>query len=209
MSQYQTRFAALLFLALMGAGSVLAQGRLLTADDFLEMLENKGAVPNDPRSPVGPAQDSLLRDRSIVEDAGGRAGRGESLGSEERGKLADILHRPGYASVDLEVYFDFNSAAIMGQSARILLPLAEALRNDRLSSSTFMIAGHTHGKGSADYNQRLSERRAQAIRQFLLSASALSPTKLIPVGYGMEELKNRRDPLAAENRRVQIVNLTR
>ena len=83
------------------------------------------------------------------------------------------------------------------------------MRDGRLAGSTFLVAGHTDAKGSSEYNLSLSERRAQAIRQFLATGFEVSSSKLIAIGYGMEELKNRRDPYAGENRRVQIVNLTR
>ena len=57
------------------------------------------------------------------------------------------------------------------------------------------------------YNQDLSERRADAVKRFLSEKFGIEATKLISVGYGKNRLKNSSDPYAAENRRVQIVNL--
>jgi outer membrane protein OmpA-like peptidoglycan-associated protein len=138
-----------------------------------------------------------------------KGGEGFSVSKGERDKLAEAVRRAGYASADLTVYFDFNSTTITPQAARTLVPLGEALSDPRLAGSTFLIAGHTDAKGSSGYNQQLSEKRSKEIRNFLMTAFNLSGAKLIPIGYGMEQLKNPADPYAAENRRVQIINLTK
>jgi outer membrane protein OmpA-like peptidoglycan-associated protein len=62
-------------------------------------------------------------------------------------------------------------------------------------------------KGDDSYNQRLSQRRAEAVKRFLVRKFKISPKDLVTVGYGKDQLKNKDDPFAAENRRVQIVNL--
>jgi len=88
-----------------------------------------------------------------------------------------------------------------------LIKLGQALASDQLKTSSFLIAGHTDIKGAADYNQRLSDARAGAVKAFLASNFQISPQQLISVGYGKEDLKNPGDPEAGENRRVTIVNL--
>jgi outer membrane protein OmpA-like peptidoglycan-associated protein len=55
--------------------------------------------------------------------------------------------------------------------------------------------------------QRLSERRAQSIKAYLVDNFALSAANLRTVGYGKSHLKNASDPFAAENRRVEVVNM--
>jgi outer membrane protein OmpA-like peptidoglycan-associated protein len=52
----------------------------------------------------------------------------------------------------------------------------------------------------------LSERRAAAVKRFLVEKFNLSDQNLVAAGYGEEKLKNSEDPFAAENRRVQIAN---
>jgi hypothetical protein len=65
-----------------------------------------------------------------------------------------------------------------------------------------------HGCGpEATANQSLSERRAEAIKIFLAEQFKLSPDQLLAIGFGKSQLKNTTDPFAAENRRVQIVNI--
>ena len=73
-------------------------------------------------------------------------------------------------------------------------------------ASSFAVEGHTDAKGKADYNQDLSARRALAVQTYLIGQS-VAPDRLQAEGKGASELANPNDPLAAENRRVRIVNL--
>ena len=72
---------------------------------------------------------------------------------------------------------------------------------------TLQIEGYTDSVGSDEVNQQLSERRAEAVKAFLAEQFQLSPDQMLAVGFGRSELKNAADPVAAENRRVQIVNI--
>jgi flagellar motor protein MotB len=54
----------------------------------------------------------------------------------------------------------------------------------------------------------LSRRRAEAVKQFLVRTCQLDSNQLSVVGFGSEQLKNKIDPFADENRRVQIVNVS-
>ncbi len=112
-------------------------------------------------------------------------------------------------SVDLEVFFDYKAAQITPQAASVLTTLGRALVDARLAGNAFLIAGHTDAKGSDDYNLALSERRAEAVRQFLIDNFKIAPDKLVAKGFGRQHLKNPKLPLAGENRRVQIVNLSK
>jgi outer membrane protein OmpA-like peptidoglycan-associated protein len=111
-------------------------------------------------------------------------------------------------SVDLEVNFEYDSAVIGAQAADILVKLGVALRDPRLKGSLVLLAGHTDAKGSDVYNKDLSDRRADTVKQFLVTKFSLPPENLITVGYGKERLKNTADPYSAVNRRVQVVNMS-
>ncbi|HJZ42606.1 MAG TPA: OmpA family protein [Hyphomicrobiaceae bacterium] len=119
---------------------------------------------------------------------------------------AEKKQRP---SVDLEVFFDYDAARITPQAASVLSTLGRALVDARLADDAFLIAGHTDAKGGDDYNLALSERRAEAVRQFLIDNFKIEPGKLVAKGFGRQRLKNPKLPLAGENRRVQIVNLSK
>jgi outer membrane protein OmpA-like peptidoglycan-associated protein len=110
-------------------------------------------------------------------------------------------------AIDLEVYFDFNSAAITTQAEPQLRELGAALSDARLKGATISINGHTDGVGGDAFNKKLSERRAVMIKGYLVDNFQLSPANLRTVGFGKSRPKNKIDPNAPENRRVEVVNL--
>ena len=82
------------------------------------------------------------------------------------------------------------------------------MRSAQLEKSVIVISGHTDAKGGDDYNQKLSERRAEAVKTYLVEKMKISPDNLTTAGYGKRNLKNKAEPFAAENRRVEIVNMS-
>jgi outer membrane protein OmpA-like peptidoglycan-associated protein len=85
--------------------------------------------------------------------------------------------------------------------------LGQALTSSDLSGSVVLLGGHTDAKGGDDYNQKLSERRAETVKRFLMEKYRIPALNLVTAGYGKNGLKNPAAPLAAENRRVEIVNM--
>jgi outer membrane protein OmpA-like peptidoglycan-associated protein len=69
------------------------------------------------------------------------------------------------------------------------------------------VVGHTDGKGSREYNLKLSQQRADAIRWALLNPFGIEPRRIEAIGLGEEQLLNRANPEAAQNRRVQLINI--
>lgn len=108
---------------------------------------------------------------------------------------------------DLRVTFPFDSAEITPAARRNLDVLGEALTDGRLSADSFEIAGHTDGVGDENYNASLSERRAQAVVEYLQEKFAIPGERLLGRGYGKTYLLNPDDPSDPENRRVEILNL--
>ena len=129
------------------------------------------------------------------------------LSANDRSALGGIVTRSILPALDLEVNFAFNSDKLEPQSVLILARLGSALSSDKLEASSFILAGHTDAVGSKDYNQRLSESRAATVKNFLIQNFKIDAQKLIVVGYGQEMPKNRQNPFADENRRVQVLNL--
>ena len=119
---------------------------------------------------------------------------------------ADAATPPSRPSLSLLIQFDFNSARVKPESQQALSNLAQALQSKELADSKFAVEGHTDAKGRADYNLKLSQQRADAVRAFLAS-NGVADARLVALGKGSGELANPADPLAAENRRVRIVNL--
>ena len=109
-------------------------------------------------------------------------------------------------SLSLLIQFDFNSARVLPESQQALANLAQAMQSRELGDVKFAVEGHTDAKGRADYNLKLSEQRAGAVSAVLASHGVPS-ARLAAVGKGATEPANAADPLAAENRRVRIINL--
>ncbi len=143
-------------------------------------------------------------DHSALVDALRHRGT-RSLTTNERKEIAAMAdERP---SVDLQIYFDFNSAAIAPQATPQLTKLGNALAKPGLKGSLVTISGYTDAKGSNSYNQKLSERRAESVKRYLVDNFRLSSENLVTIGYGKQRPKNTADPFSLENRRVQVVNL--
>lgn len=119
---------------------------------------------------------------------------------------AEPTPAPPRASLSLLIQFDFDSVQVRPESRQALVNLAQALQSSALASSRFAVEGHTDAKGNADYNRKLSQRRAEAVRDFL-GSQGVAAMRLQAAGKGASELANPGEPLAAENRRVRIVNL--
>lgn len=126
---------------------------------------------------------------------------------EQRNEVATYVKENDLPAVDMEIYFDYNSARLNQRSIPKLQELGEALSDDKLNAETFMIAGHTDAVGSNQYNQSLSERRAESVRQYLVDKFNIDVSKLIAIGYGEEQLKLPAAPNDGQNRRVQVVNM--
>ncbi|WP_408597809.1 OmpA family protein [Limnohabitans sp.] len=117
-------------------------------------------------------------------------------------------HEPKAApSISLTIGFEFNSSAITAESLQTLNNLSKALQSSELQSLSFRIEGHTDAKGKPDYNQKLSQLRANAVKAQLEKLGVAAP-RLVAQGKGDSEPANSDDKFAAENRRVKIVTLT-
>jgi outer membrane protein OmpA-like peptidoglycan-associated protein len=141
--------------------------------------------------------------KALIERLRGKATRAITV--EERQDVAAIAEKS--PQIDLEVSFAYDSATILPEAVPVLVALGNALADDKLKTATLLVGGHTDGKGSASYNQALSERRAAAVERFLIEQLGIADDRLIAVGFGYEQPKNTADLLAPENRRVQVVNL--
>jgi outer membrane protein OmpA-like peptidoglycan-associated protein len=142
-------------------------------------------------------------DLRFIDSLRNRSGR--SLSFDERDHAAAIAEEsPG---IDLEIYFDFDSAAVTPKAMPQLDKLGAALTEPGLNGATFLVGGHTDAKGADAYNLGLSDRRAESVKRYLVQRFSVVADNLVAIGYGKRELKNKLDPLAPENRRVQVAKL--
>jgi len=134
--------------------------------------------------------------------------RGIKITLKEKEKVYEIVDKGGVSTYDFEINFEFGSAEISPDSMPQLLELGKALGHESLVNSKLMLVGHTDAVGSRFDNQHLSEARANSIAAFLSRFGGVDAGRLLPIGYGEDRLKNSLDGNAAENRRVEVINIT-
>lgn len=134
--------------------------------------------------------------------------RGIKFTVEQKEKVYEIVDKGVISTYDFEINFEFGSAEIRDGSKPQLIELAKALNHETLIKAKLMLVGHTDAVGSREANQNLSERRAFSIADFLTTVGGIDGARLVPFGYGEDRLKNNNDGNAAENRRVEVINIT-
>ena len=107
---------------------------------------------------------------------------------------------------DFEIHFEFNSWTFTADAVPILDAIGEALTRDNLKGNRILIFGHADRVGQWGYNKKLSQRRADAVAQYLIDNFKLDQQNLYAVGYSFDKPKNKSNPASAENRRVQVIN---
>ncbi len=153
--------------------------------------------------------DEILAGAAIGAVAGG--GVGVYLDAQEE-KLARIpgttVERVGRDTLlihfDSDVLFAVDSAALDGASRASLEQVAQVIAEYR--KTAVVVQGHTDSTGSEAYNQRLSQRRADAVRNYLVGRG-VSHERMVAVGYGETQpvVSNANPDGRALNRRVDIL----
>ena len=157
------------------------------------------------RSLSGATQPTAMnpQEEKFIDSVRHRTTRSLSVG--EREKIATIAKEK--PSIDLEINFEYDSARIGDAAAKTVNELGKALTDPSLKGNTFILAGFADGRGRASYNQDLSERRADAVKRYLMQEFDIPEANLVTAGYGSTHFKNPEDPYAAENRRVAVTNM--
>ena len=186
----------------MTAGLAFA-GDNVSSDQIIHALQPK---PLTRGLSVGvPQVDPAVKAKEVNFVASIRNRKTRSMSMGEREEIAEIAATK--PKIDLEIHFDFNSADISKESMPSVQALGEALSDTKLRGSTFVVAGHTDGVGGEQFNQELSERRADTIKHYLVDHYHIASGDLVTVGYGKTKLKDAADPSDGVNRRVQVVNM--
>jgi outer membrane protein OmpA-like peptidoglycan-associated protein len=124
------------------------------------------------------------------------------LNAEVRGKEVRI-------ALSADVLFDFDKADLRPEAAASLDKVVAVLKSYPKATAT--IEGHTDSKGGGNYNQKLSERRAESVRKWLAARGATLPMTTRGLGEKKPVAPNARpdgtdDPQGRQkNRRVEIV----
>lgn len=135
---------------------------------------------------------------------------GSTLNPKITDEKLDIFNAQGSDSGNIaglvSVHFDYDSSTLSTESRRQLADNAEWIKSNK---ATVQIEGHCDSRGSGEYNLALGERRAKAVKGYLVSLGVDSKRMTI-ISYGEEK------PLAtgdsedayAKNRRVNFVPLS-
>jgi outer membrane protein OmpA-like peptidoglycan-associated protein len=102
------------------------------------------------------------------------------------------------------IYFDFNSATIKPDSEAVLKQISDVLHKN--PDWNLNVAGHTDNIGEAGFNQQLSEHRAAAVKEALVSRYGIATNRLTTRGYGAAKPieTNATVEGRARNRRVEL-----
>lgn len=104
------------------------------------------------------------------------------------------------SSISMQIVFDLNSYKIQTSSFASLNALAEGLNS---IDSKILISGHTDASGSAEHNFQLSQKRAEAVKEYLM-IKGIDPSRLETRGMAANQLLDARNPYAGINRRVNF-----
>jgi len=181
-----TLLSALVVAAALACGSAFAQG----TEPEKEKVLKEGQVTTDALvDALTPA--TATRTRSWKP---GVAAAGAAAAAAPTAARASIL-----------VTFVTNSADLTPQARRALDVLASAMKSDKLATVKFTIEGHADPRGSDELNMRLSQARAESVRDYLTGSHGLEADRVNAVGKGSTALMKPSEPAAPENRRVTIV----
>jgi outer membrane protein OmpA-like peptidoglycan-associated protein len=179
------------------------RGRIMADGKYVKVYINDTRVANIPNADLGrsnkitvevPGKEdmpTMLSNLSVM--AGGK-------------KLYDALAESGRVATQ-GIYFDTGSDRIRPESTPTLKEIA-AMLNDH-SDLKLTIEGHTDNVGSATSNQALSEKRAAAVRQFLIDNYSVDAARLTAKGLGSTKPAGSNDTPEGRqtNRRVELVKV--
>ncbi len=142
-----------------------------------------------PPAPPAPAPSAVAPAADGSEPATSAARRSEP-GSEK-------------VTLDTDTYFDFDKASLKPEGRRKLEALAKRIR--ALNLEVIVATGHTDWTGGAQYNQRLSERRALAVKRYL-AEQGVPNERIFTEGKGEKQpaTSNATRAGRAQNRRVEV-----
>ena len=168
------------------------------ADNVDKCPEEAGAVENDGCPWPDTDGDGIVDKDDACPEVAGVPEKDGCPAVEEPTKLIDFLN-----SDESKIQFSFNSAKIKENGDGIIRTISELLAE--YPDAKILVAGHASAEGTESYNQKLSERRAEAVKAALV-AKGVAADRVATAAYG--ESKPAADNASAagraKNRRVEI-----
>ena len=116
---------------------------------------------------------------------------------------SEILPRVG-----AHIHFDYYSYNIRQKSYLLLNHFGKALKH-QLPKAIVIVVGHTDNQGTSEYNQELSEKRSQAVVNYLINNYDIDSNRLLVRGFGETQpiVSNEIDYTRYKNRRVEFIRI--
>jgi len=122
---------------------------------------------------------------------------------QKRAPIAPQLSK--LPQIRFDVVFDPDTSLIRPASYQTIGSIADALTDPKLRPYRYLIVDHVESAGRRDHNLTLSQRRADSIRDVLITTFKVAPKRLQALGLGEEQLQDVNRPAAPANARVQII----
>jgi peptidoglycan-associated lipoprotein len=165
-----------------------------------------GGDPPPPPPPPQPDQDSLRAyNDSVAAAEAARRAEAERLAAERAAEAErQRLMRAARATLEEMVFFDYDMSEIRSDAQTSLRAKVDILRAS--PQVQIRIEGHADERGSTEYNMALGNRRAEAIRQFLVGFGlAENRFEIVSFGEGRPLAQGSTEQSWARNRRGQFV----
>jgi OOP family OmpA-OmpF porin len=117
---------------------------------------------------------------------------------------AQLLKLPRLA---VEIHFDEDTAIIRPDSYRAIGRIADIVLNPKLLPYKFLIIGHSVSTGRRDINLALSQRRADSVRDVLVTTFRIPANRVQAIGLGEEQLLDSARPTAPINQQVEVATV--
>jgi OmpA-OmpF porin, OOP family len=181
--------------------SKLRKGRVLADGKYVKVYLDDTRVLNVPNADLGRADKILFYTDADVKTPSLFGNFRVAAGGK---KLYDALAAKGRVATQ-GIYFDTGSDRIRPESTPTLKEIGAMLKDHPELKLT--IEGHTDNVGSAESNQALSEKRAAAVRQFLIDSYQMDAARLQAKGLGQTKPAGSNDTPEGRqnNRRVELV----
>jgi outer membrane protein OmpA-like peptidoglycan-associated protein len=186
--------------------TALAQERQDLARQEAELAQDSIALEERRDALAKRRADLIEREQQLSQDTSARRDKSE-VGRDVDQTLTNLGAREsdrGFVLTLSDIQFQRDESELSADTMRKLYPLITLLKDE--SRRNIIIEGYTDSAGAEDYNTELSERRATAVRDFLVSAG-IDPRRTSVHGYGEEHpiASNESEKGRRENRRVEVI----
>ncbi len=107
-------------------------------------------------------------------------------------------------TLDIFGLFEGSGLTLSPRAMAILDDLGAAMGTGRIHTRNYVIAAHSATKETKTGNQQLSVQRAQIVKAYLRKKFNISDKRLVPVGFGSYDLKDKQNVKAARNSRIEL-----